>query len=92
MNNNRYMTQPRGGINPWEVEKVRRTIKIGDRISIVTEKGYVNLEPNPKNTRAGGALRRGTVIAKHKHLVVLRYPGGLTESFRWSELADRVRE
>lgn len=92
MNNNRYIRQPYGGINPREIEKVRRSIQVGDRISVETEKGYVFLEPDPENPRARSMWRRGTVIAKHRHLVVLQYPGGLTESFRWAEIADRVRE
>ena len=51
-------------------------------------KGYVNI--NPDSTKPGIAHRRGTVIAKHKHLIVLEYPGGLTEAFRWAEIADKV--
>ena len=51
-------------------------------------KGYVNI--NPDSTKPGIAHRRGTVIAKHKHLIVLEYPGGLTEAFRWAEIADKA--
>ena len=82
------VSDPRGGIYPVEIQRVRNKIKLGDRISVTTMKGYVNI--NPDSTKPGIAHRRGTVIAKHKHLIVLEYPGGLTEAFRWAEIADKV--
>lgn len=82
------VSDPRGGIYPVEIQRIRNKIKLGDRISVTTMKGYVNI--NPDSTKPGIAHRRGTVIAKHKHLIVLEYPGGLTEAFRWAEIADKV--
>lgn len=79
---------PRGGIYPAEIDRLKNKIKLGDKISVNTEKGYVNI--NPDSTKPGIAHRRGTVIAKHKNLVVLEYPGGLTEAFRWAEIADKA--
>lgn len=79
---------PRGGIYPTEIQRIKNKIKLGDKISVNTEKGYVNI--NPDSTKPGIAHRRGTVIAKYKHLIVLEYPGGLTEAFRWAEIADKV--
>nr|WP_142412221.1 hypothetical protein [Clostridium sp. Marseille-P7770] len=81
-------SDPRGGIYPPEIERIKKKIKVGDRIPVTTMKGYVNM--NPDGTKPGIAHRRGTVIAKHKHLIVLQYPGGLTESFRWAEIVDKV--
>ena len=81
-------TDPKGGIYPAEIQRIRNKIKLGDKISVNTEKGYVNI--NPDSTKPGNTHRRGTVIAKHKHLVVLEYPGGLTEAFRWAEMADKA--
>lgn len=82
------IADPRGGIYPAEIQRIRNKIKLGDRISVTTMKGYVNI--NPDSTKPGIAHRRGTVIAKHKHLIVLEYPGELTEAFRWAEIADKV--
>ena len=79
---------PLGGIYPAEIDRLKNKIKLGNRISVTTMKGYVNI--NPDSTKPGIAHRRGTVIAKHKHLIVLEYPGGLTEAFRWAEIADKV--
>ena len=80
-------SDPLGGIYPKEIEKIKERIHVGDYIRVKSTKGYVNLAPDSDNTKSGTASRRGTVIAKHRHLVVLEYPGGLTESFRWSEMA-----
>lgn len=80
-------SNPLGGIYPAEIERLKERIHIGDYIRVKTTKGYVNLALDPDNAKARTVSRRGTVIAKHKHLVVLEYPGGLTESFRWSEMA-----
>lgn len=82
------LSDPRGGIYPPEIERIKKKLKVGDRIPVTTMKGYVNM--NPDSTKPGIAHRRGTVIAKHRHLIVLQYPGGLTESFRWAEIVDRV--
>ena len=82
------VSDPRGGIYPVEIQRIRNKIKLGDRISVTTMKGYVNI--NPDSTKPGIAHRRGIVIAKHKHLVVLEYPGGLTGAFRWAEIADKA--
>lgn len=82
------IADPRGGIYPVEIQRIRNKIKLGDRISVTTMKGYVDI--NPDSTKPGIAHRRGTVIAKHKHLIVLEYPGGLTEAFRWAEIADKA--
>lgn len=84
----RPIADPRGGIYPAEIDRLKNKIKLGDKISVNTEKGYVNI--NPDSTKPGIAHRRGTVIAKHKHLILLQYPGGLTESFRWAEIVDKV--
>ena len=77
-----------GGIYPAEIDRLKNKIKLGDRISVTTMKGYVNI--NPDSTKPGIAHRWGTVIAKQKHLIVLEYPGGLTEAFRWAEIADKA--
>ena len=80
------LADPRGGIYPSEIERLKKRIQIGDRIRVNTTKGHVNLTPDPGNTKPGTISRRGTVISKHRYLVTLEYPGGLTESFRWAEL------
>lgn len=88
MNTVHPSVDPRGGIYPAEIDRLKNKIKLGDKISVNTEKGYVNI--NQDSTKPGIAQRQGTVIAKHKHLVVLEYPGGLTEAFRWAEIADKA--
>ena len=88
MNTVHPSVDPRGGIYPAEIDRLKNKIKLGDKISVNTEKGYVNI--NQDSTKPGIAQRRGTVIAKHKHLIVLGYPGGLTEAFRWAEIADKA--
>nr|WP_147355029.1 MULTISPECIES: hypothetical protein [unclassified Clostridium] len=88
MNTVHPSVDPRGGIYPAEIDRLKNKIKLGDKISVNTEKGYVNI--NQDSTKPGIAHRRGTVIAKHKNLVVLEYPGGLTEAFRWAEIADKA--
>ena len=88
MNTVHPSVDPRGGIYPAEIDRLKNKIKLGDKISVNTEKGYVNI--NQDSTKPGIAQRRGTVIAKHKHLSVLEYPGGLTEAFRWAEIADKA--
>ena len=88
MNTVHPSVDPRGGIYPAEIDRLKNKIKLGDKISVNTEKGYVNI--NQDSTKPGIVHRRGTVIAKHKHLVVLEYPGGLTEDFRWAEIADKA--
>ena len=88
MNTVHPSVDPRGGIYPAEIDRLKNKIKLGDKISVNTEKGYVNI--NQDSTKPGIVNRRGTVIAKHKHLVVLEYPGGLTEDFRWAEIADKA--
>ena len=52
---------PLGGIYPAEIDRLKNKIKLGDRISVTTMKGYVNI--NPDSTKPGIAHRRGTVIA-----------------------------
>ena len=88
MNTVHPSVDPRGGIYPAEIDRLKNKIKLGDKISVNTEKGYVNI--NQDSTKPGIAQRRGTVIAKHKHFIVLEYPGGLTEAFRWAEIADKA--
>ena len=88
MNTVHPSVDPRGGIYPAEIDRIKNKIKLGDRISVTTMKGYVNI--NPDSTKPGIAHRWGTVIAKHKHLIVLEYLGGLTEAFRWAEIADKA--
>ena len=88
MNTVHPSVDPRGGIYPAEIDRLKNKIKLGDKISVNTEKGYVNI--NQDSTKPGIAQRRGTVIAKHKHLIVLEYPGGFTEAFRWAEIADKA--
>ena len=88
MNTVHPSVDPLGGIYPEEIDSLKNNIKLGDRIFVTTMKGYVNI--NPDSTKPGIAQRRGTVIAKHKHLIVLEYPGGFTEAFRWAEIADKA--
>ena len=88
MNTVHPSVDPLGGIYPAEIDRLKKKIKLGDHISVTTMKGYVNI--NPDSTKPGIAHRWGTVIAKHKHLIVLEYLGGLTEAFRWAEIADKV--
>ena len=88
MNTVHPSVDPLGGIYPAEIDRLKKKIKLGDRISVTTMKGYVNI--NPDSTKPGIAHRWGTVIAKYKHLIVLEYPGGLTETFRWAEIADKA--
>lgn len=66
MNTVHPSVDPRGGIYPAEIDRLKNKIKLGDKISVNTEKGYVNI--NQDSTKPGIAQRRGTVIAKRRHL------------------------
>ena len=63
MNTVHPSVDPLGGIYPAEIDRLKNKIKLGDRISVTTMKGYVNI--NPDSTNPGIAPRWGTVIAQH---------------------------
>ena len=46
MNTVHPSVDPRGGIYPAEIDRIKNKIKLGDRISVTTMKGYVNINPD----------------------------------------------
>lgn len=80
----RAKSAPHGWITPEAIRRARDTTKMGDIISVKSAKGYVCMDGN---MRAEAMDRRGTVLSKHRHLCVLKYPGGLTEAFQWAQIA-----
>ena len=51
MNTVHPSVDPRGGIYQAEIDRIKNKIKLGDRISVTTMKGYVNI--NPDSTKPG---------------------------------------
>ena len=81
--------EPHGWISQEAIERIRSATKIGDIIRVKSNKGYVCIDVD---AREEATDRRGKVLSKHKHLCVLEYPGGLTEAFRWDEIAKLKRK
>ena len=49
MNTVHPSVDPRGGIYPAEIDRLKNKIKLGDKISVNTEKGYVNINQDRKS-------------------------------------------
>ena len=74
-------------IREKELQRLKNSIKIGDRINVKTLKVS-------QGRHASGAMAvvRGTVVAKYPHLVLVVLSSGLMESATWAELAVQKRE
>ena len=58
-----------GGITQKDIERIRRKVKIGDRIRVKTLKA-ASIEQ--LNNRQYGAVRRGTVVKKYPHFSIMK--------------------
>ena len=74
-------------IREKELQRLKNSIKIGDRINVKTLK--VSQGRHASGATSAMAVVRGTVIAKYPHLVL---SSGLMESATWAELAVQKRE
>ncbi len=76
-----------GGITQKDIERIRRKVKIGDRIRVKTLKA-ASIEQ--LNNRQYGAVRRGTVVKKYPHFAVIKFMNGVQESILWIDLLKGV--
>lgn len=77
-------------IREKELQRLKNSIKIGDRINVKTLK--VSQGRHASGATSAMAVVRGTVIAKYPHLVLVELASGLMESATWAELAVQKRE
>lgn len=75
-----------GGITQADIEKVKKWVKIGNKIRIHTLKAA---DPDCMSSRYYGIERRGVVVAKYPRFAVVQLPGGATETINWAELVGR---
>ena len=76
-----------GGITQKDIERIRRKVKIGDRIRVKTLKA-ASIEQ--LNNRQYGTMRRGTVVEKYPHFAVIKFMNGVQESILWIDLLKGV--
>ena len=77
-------------IREKELQRLKNSIKIGDRINVKTLK--VSQGRHASGATSAMAVVRGTVVAKYPHLVLVELASGLMESATWAELAVQKRE
>lgn len=76
-----------GGITQADIEKIRKKVKIGDKIRVWTLKA-VDAESVGSRTKA---FRRGTVIAKFPRFAVVEFAGGVQDSVLWIDLIKGMK-
>lgn len=69
-------------IREKELQRLKNSIKIGDRINVKTLK--VSQGRHASGATSAMAVVRGTVIAKYPHLVLVVLSSGLMESATWA--------
>ena len=79
-----------GPIREKELQRLKNSIKIGDKINVKTLK--VSQGRHASGATSAMAVVRGTVVAKYSHLVLVELASGLMESATWAELAVQKRE
>lgn len=72
-----------GGITQKDIHKIRKKVKIGDKIRVKTSKA-ASIEQ--LNNRCYGAVRRGTVVEKYPCFAVVEFANGIRESVLWIDL------
>ena len=79
-------------IREKELQRLKNSIKIGDRINVKTLK--VSQGRHASGATSAMAVVRGTVVAKYPypHLVLVVLSSGLMESATWAELVVQKRE
>ena len=77
-------------IREKELQRLKNSIKIGDRINVKTLK--VSQGRYASSATSAIAVVGGTVIAKYPYLVLVELASGLMESTTWAELAVQKRE
>lgn len=77
-------------IREKELQRLKNSIKIGDRINVKTLK--VSQGRHASGATSAMAVVRGTVIAKYPYIVAVELPSGLMDSMTWAELAVQKRE
>lgn len=80
----------RNPIREKELQRLKNSIRIGDRINVKTLK--VSQGRHASGATSAMAVVRGTVVAKYSHLVLVELASGLMESATWAELAVQKRE
>lgn len=80
----------RNPIREKELQRLKNSIRIGDRINVKTLK--VSQGRHASGATSAMAVVRGTVVAKYPHLVLVELPSGQMESATWAELAVQKRE
>lgn len=78
----RHIKQPdaSGGIQPWEIDRLRRQIKPGDKLRVRVH--YATFGQDKESIR----VETCRVTGVYPHLVTLRRPCGLTTSKTYVEL------
>lgn len=77
-----------GGITQADIEKIRKKVKIGDKIQVWTLKA-MDVESVGAMTKT---LRRGTVIAKFPRFAVVEFAGGVQDSVLWIDLIKGMKK
>lgn len=77
-----------GGITQGDIEKVRKRVKIGDKVRIHTFKAA---DPDCMSSRYYGIERRGVVVGKYPHFAVVEFPGGTQESVLWVDFVKGAK-
>jgi len=77
-----------GGITQEDIERLRKKIKVGDRIRVQTLKGA---DMERMNGRYYGVERRAVVVGKYPHFVMVELPDGTKESVLWVDLVKKTR-
>ncbi|MEY8396161.1 hypothetical protein AALB64_15325 [Lachnospiraceae bacterium 45-P1] len=72
-----------GGITQKDIHKIRKKVKIGDKIRVKTLKA---MSIEQVNSRCYGAVRRGTVVEKYPCFAVVEFANGIQESILWIDL------
>lgn len=76
-----------GGITQKDIDRLRKKIKIGDKIRVKTSKA---VGIGQQNKRCYGAVRRGTVVGKYPCFAVIEFTNGAQESILWIDLLKGV--
>jgi len=75
-----------GGITRADIEKVKKKVKIGDRLRVQTLKAA---DPESMNSRYYGVERRAVVVAKYPNFAVVELSKGVQEAIPWTDLIKR---
>lgn len=68
-----------GGITQKDIDRIRKKVKIGDKIRVKTSKAVGIEQP----------VRRGTVVGKYPCFAVIEFANGMQESILWIDLLKR---